>query len=159
MKTAVIYYSFEGNTALVAETIKAAIGADVFEIKTVDTKKRTGFTKYLWGGRQALMREKPELMPLKVDINAYDLIILGTPVWAGSPAPAMFSFLSGTPVSGKKIALFCCHGGGKGKVFDKLKAMAPGNTIVAEIDIMNPAKEGRAALKQKIEEWVRTIGV
>ena len=158
MKTAVIYYSFEGNCALVAQSIKDALNADIFEIKTTDRKKRTGLAKYLWGGFQTITRKKPELEPLSIDINTYDLIVLGTPVWAASPAPAMFSFLSKTKITGKKIALFCCHAGGKGKVFDKFKTLLPGNTIAGEIDFENAAGEESAALKQKIGEWVKKLG-
>jgi len=158
MKTAVIYYSFEGNCALVAKSIKDALDADIFEVKTIDRKKRTGFAKYLWGGFQVITRKKPELEPLSIDVSAYDLIILGTPVWASSPAPAIVSLLDKTKITGKKIALFCCHAGGKGKIFDKFKALLPGNTIKAEIDFQNAAKEESAALKQRIDEWVKTLG-
>ena len=158
MKTAIIYYSYEGNCALVAETIKAVLGADVFEIKTVEDKKRTGFSKYFWGGRQVVMKKKPPIRPLGADVNAYDLIILGTPVWAGSPAPALVSFLGGTKITGKKVALFCCHDGGKGKALEKFKALLPGNTIAGEIDFKSPARGESDALKQKIGEWVKSLG-
>ena len=158
MKTAVIYYSFEGSCALVAKAVKDALNADIYEIKTIDKKKRTGFAKYLWGGFQTITRKKPALEPLSIDVNTYDLIILGTPVWAASPAPAMFAFLSKTTITGKKVALFCCHAGGKGKAFDKFKALLPGNTIVGEIDFQNAAREQNASLKQKIDEWVKTLG-
>ena len=157
MKTAVIYYSFEGNSALVAEIIKDAAGADVFEIKTQNQKKRTGFSRIIWGGAQVVYRIKPRINPLQIDVNAYDLIILGTPVWAFSPSPAMVSFLDKTAIKGKKIALFCCHGGVMGKTFKKLRALLPGNTIVGEIDFLNAIKDSRAALEQKIKEWVKNI--
>ena len=157
MKTAVIYYSYEGSCALVSKIIKDAINADIFEIKTVDEKVRTGFSKYAWGGSQVVMHKKPALKPLSVDINAYDLIILGTPVWAASPAPAMISFISGGKITGKKLALFCCHGGGKGKAFEKFKAHLVGNTFEGEIDFVNPAGMKSDALKQKINEWVKTF--
>ena len=158
MKTAVIYYSYQGNCALVAEAIKGELNAEVFELKTVDTKKQKGFFLILWGAFQVIRNKKPELQPLSVDINSFDLIILGTPVWAGSPAPAMVSFLSKTEIKEKKIALFCSHGGGKGDVFNKFKALLPGNTIAGEIDFTNPAKGGRAALKEQIGEWAKTLG-
>ena len=158
MKTAIIYYSFEGNSAYIADIMKSVLEADVFEIKTTDTKKRTGFAKFFWGGSQVFFHKKPALLPLEVDINAYDLFILGTPVWAGSPAPAMVSFLSETKISGKKLALFCCHAGGKGKVFDKFRALLPGNTFAGEIDFLNPAKRRNDALKQEIGEWLKAIG-
>ena len=158
MKTAVIYYSFSGNSTMVAETIKGALGAEVFEIKTVDNKKRSNFAMLFLGGGQVLFNKKPAILPLSVDISAYDLIILGTPVWAWSPAPALLTFLSEKKINGKKIALFCCHGGGKGKVFEKLKALLPGNSFVGEIDFEEPAsKMDGAALKQKISEWVKNF--
>ena len=157
MKTAIIYYSFEGNTALVAKTAASVVNADIFEIKTADTRKRKGLAKYLWGGGQALRRKKPALLPLHIDINAYDLVILGTPVWAGCPAPAIVSFLDKTKITGKKVALFCCHGGGKGKVFAKLKALLPGISIAGEIDFVNPAKTESADLKKKLGDWIKTL--
>jgi flavodoxin len=158
MKTAVIFYSYEGNTALIAELIKTAINADVFEIKTMDSKKRSGFFKIAWGVSQVLFKKKPVLLPLSVNVNAYDLIILGTPVWASSPAPALVSFLDKTKINGKKIALYCCHGGGKGEIFSKLKALLPGNTFAGEIDFLNPAKnEDTVGIKQKIEQWLKTL--
>ena len=159
MKTAVIYYSFAGNSALVAETIRAAAGADLFEIKIPDAKKRSGIAKIIWFCSQMMKGKKVPIEPLKADVNAYDLIILGTPVWAGAPAPAMLSFLDKTAIKGKKIALFCCHGGGKRKVFDKFKALLPENTVTGEIDFKDPAKdENAAALKQKTDEWLKTLG-
>ena len=160
MKTAVIFYSYEGNCALIAQIIKGAIDADLFEIKTTDTKKRSGLVLYAWGGYQVAMNKKPALEPLSVDVNAYDLIILGTPVWAASPAPAVISFLGKTKITGKKIALFCCHGGGMGKALQKLKALLPGNTCTGEIDFVYAAKSKEPnELKTKIEAWLKQIGV
>ena len=159
MKTAVIYYSYDGNCALIAEFIKAALNVDKFEIKTVDSKRRKGFALYLWGGGQAVLKKKPEIHPVAADIDSYDLIILGTPVWAASPAPAILSYLDKTKISGKKLALFCCHRGGMGKALKKFKALLPGNTVIGEVDFFNPVKEDRAALKQKIDGWIKTFGI
>ncbi|MFP3041538.1 flavodoxin [Treponema primitia] len=162
MKTLIIYYSYEGNSALVAGELKKAAGAgpsvcDILELKTEDDTKRTGFAKYLWGGKQVFTHKSPKLKPYTVNIEEYDLIILGAPVWAGSPAPALLSFLGETKISGKKLALFCCHAGGKGKALDKLKALLPGNTIAGEIDFINPAGQDRPALTKQIEEWVKGL--
>lgn len=157
MKTLVVYYSYEGNCAFVAENIKAAMNAEMLEIKTADQKKRTGAAKYFWGGSQVVMNKKPALKPYAVNPGAFDLIVIGTPVWAGSPSPAIVSFLEKTKISGKKIALFCCHAGGKGRVFEKLKAILSGNTIAGEIDFLNPAKDDPEKNKRRIEEWVKTL--
>jgi len=157
MKTAVIYYSYGGSCALIAEILKTELNADAFRIETLDDKKRKGFSLFFWGGGQVFMGKKPPLKPLSVDIGSYDLIVFGTPVWAGSPAPAIASFLSKNSISGKKIALFCCHGGGKGKALDKLKALLGGNTFIGETDFVYPTKTDSAALKQKISEWAKTL--
>ena len=157
MKVAVIYYSCEGNCVLVADNMKTVFNADTFRIMTMDAKKRYGAGLMIWGCLQVFMKKKPALAPLPVDINAYDLIILGTPVWAGSPAPAMVSFLENAKISGKKIALFCCHGGGPGAIFAKLRDLLQGNTIVGEISFKYPAKNESTDLKQRIKEWAKTF--
>jgi flavodoxin len=156
MKTAVIYYSFEGHSAAVAEEIAQELKADIFELELVDNKKRTGFAKYAWGGFQALTGKKPPLKPYTIDVEKYGLIIIGGPVWAGSPAPALRTFLSGTKISGKKIGLFCCYGGGLGKYFGKLKKLLPGNTFAAELTII-PGKQTKGELDDKVEAWVQGI--
>jgi flavodoxin len=157
MKTAVIYYSYNGAGVHVAEILRAELNADIFKIETLDSKKRKGVSLVFWGGGQVVMGKKPPLKPLSVNISAYDLIILGTPVWASSPAPAIVSFLSTNSIAGKKIALFCCHAGGMGEALNKLKAMLGGNTIIGEIDFKNVANMDKAELKQKIADWAKTL--
>jgi flavodoxin len=157
MKTAVIYYSYEGNCALIAELIKTARGADLIELRTADEKKRQGLSKYLWGGRQVMMKETPPLKPYTVDPEAYDLIIFGTPVWAAGPAPALYTFLKEKKISNKKLALYCCHAGNKGLVFDKIKRNLPGNTFAGEIDFVNPAKQNRQEIINKLNAWLNGL--
>lgn len=157
MKTAIIYYSLDGNCAFAGRILQKLLGADLFEIKTVDTKKRRGIAKYFWGGRQVMMGKKPDLQPLTVDPSAYDRIVLGAPVWAGSPAPAMAAFLDKTPLNGKTIALYCCHGGGKGKAPEKLRALIGGNTVIGEIDLVNPAANPEKA-REALEAWAKSLG-
>jgi hypothetical protein len=76
------------------------------------------------------------------------------PVWAGSPAPPIQTFLAQTAVTGKKVALFVCHGGGAGKSLKKFKALLPGCEIVSEADFVVPLKNEEAA-RQKISDWVK----
>jgi flavodoxin len=161
LKTAIVYYSFEGNCALTAQTLKEILEAapfngkaDLYEIRTADAKKRTGFSKYVWGGSQVFMRKKPALLPMDFDPAPYDLIILGAPVWAGSPAPAMVSFLDKAKPDGKKAAVFCCHAGGKGKALEKFRALVPG--AVGELDLRNPAANPEG-LNEKLSGWLQSL--
>jgi flavodoxin len=158
MKTLIVYFSYEGNSALIAELLKAAIpGVDTLELKPEDDKKREGLAKYIWGGRQVMTHAKPKLKPYTAAIDQYDLIILGTPVWAGSYSPAIASFLSQTKISGKKLALYCCHAGGKRNTLDKLKAALAGNTIAGEIDFNNPRKLDREETAKRVQGWVGSL--
>jgi flavodoxin len=157
MKMAVVYYSYEGNCAFVAERIGSRLNADVLRLHTIDEKRRSGFAKYFWGGGMVAMHRKPTLKTCGFDPSIYDLIIIGAPVWAATPAPPIQSFLDAQKLNGKRVALFVCHAGGKGKAMDKFKTLLAGNTIVAEADFCNPAFAGEAAEKQ-IDEWVKTLG-
>jgi flavodoxin len=157
MKTAVVYYSYDGNCAHIAEQLKARLDADLIPLKTADEKKRTGFAKYAWGGAQVFMKKKPALKPCRFDAASYDLIILGAPVWAASPAPPLGTFLSEANISGKRIALFCCHMGGMGKALEKMKSLAPGNTIVGEIDFINPSTGDAEEVTRRLTEWIDKI--
>jgi flavodoxin len=156
MKTAVVYYSLDGNCAFVAEQIKDGLKADLVRLYIQDDKKRRGFMKILWGGGMVFKRQKPPLKPYTFDPAAYELIVIGAPVWAGSPAPPIQTFLSETGISGKKIALFVCHGGGKGNALNTLKTLLSGNEIIAEADFVN-ARKNSGEVKRQIADWVKGI--
>ena len=94
MKSLVIFYSFEGNTKLMAENIAQTAEADVLELKPKKEIQSKGFMKYFWGGKAAMMKEKPELLPFDKNIQDYDLIFIGTPVWAWTYSPPLNSFFS-----------------------------------------------------------------
>ncbi|MDR1249808.1 MAG: flavodoxin [Treponema sp.] len=159
MKTLVVFYSYDGNSAMVAEELKKAFGegCDTLEIKPQDDAKRSGFAKYLWGGRMVLTHKKPRLMPWNAELDGYDLVILGGPVWAGTPAPALQAFIAEAKMQGKRLGLFVCHAGGPGKALDKLKALLPGNVIAGSIDFQNPGKQDRAAATERIDGWVKVL--
>ncbi|MHC4873763.1 MAG: flavodoxin family protein [Planctomycetota bacterium] len=156
MKNLIIYYSFENNTKLIAENIAEAIGADLLDVKPKHEIKK-GFGKYFWGGKQVLMKEKPELLPLDKNWQDYDVIFIGTPVWAWTFAPPLSTFFAANKISDKKVALFCCHGGGKGNIFSKMKAELEGNEILGEIDFLDPLKRDTEENVKKAKEWAEGI--
>lgn len=158
MKTAVVFYSHDGNCALVAEQIRTRLNADLVRLETRDDKRRSGFAKYFWGGSQVFMHAKPALKPYDFDPAAYELIIIGAPVWAGTPAPPLRTFLSETKISGKKTALFVCHAGGRGKALDQFRALLAGNAIAGEADFINPLRQESGEVTRRIEDWLKLIG-
>lgn len=156
MKKLVIFYSFEGNTRYIAEQIAETINADLLELKPKKDIKNNGFMKYVWGGRQVVLGAKPELEQLDKNPQEYDMIIIGTPVWAFSFAPALKTFFSQIQIKEKKVALFCCNGGGIGKTFNNMKEQLKENEIIGEIEFLEPLKESQEAAN-KAKKWASEL--
>ena len=164
-KTLIIYYSFEGSTKLIAETIANElktqnVGAkvDLLELKAVDQPKSKGFSKYFWGGRMAMMKKIPQLEEFDTNINDYDFLIIGTPVWAWTFTPPLRTFFNNFKFNGKNIALFICHDGGPGKTIEKIKAELQGNEVIATHDFEKTAKNKEKNV-ELAKKWVETLNL
>lgn len=153
LKKLVIYYSFEGSTEFIAKIIAEKLGADVLKLEPEKEIKSRGFLKFFLGGRQAMMKEKPELKPLAKNPLDYDLIFIGTPVWAWTFSPPLRSFFNQVKLKNKKIVLFCSFGGGLGKTFVNMKKELVGNEIIAEKTFQEPVKNPEKGRKE-VEEWI-----
>ncbi len=141
MNTLIVYFSFDGNTKLIAQKIAETINADIIELKTSKKYPTEGFLKYFWGGKSVIFGEKPKLTNNSIDLNQYETILIGTPVWAGSYTPPIKSFIRQYKIQDKRIALFASHGGnGAEKCFAKLKAALPGNKFIGETAFVEPKK-------------------
>ncbi len=106
MKTAVVYYSLDGNTREAANIIAQKLGADVFELEEV--KKRSGkplsFMAAAFGalvGKKSRLKENPAGM-----MQSYDTIYIGSPIWASRTVPAVNTFLNALEAQGKEIVFF-----------------------------------------------------
>jgi flavodoxin len=156
MKTLVVYYSYDGSCALVAERLVAALKADTLRLEIADDKRRSGLAKYVWGGKMVFSHARPVLKPWSIQPEDYDLIVIGFPVWAGSPAPPICTFLLEAKITGRKAAIFCCHGGGKGKALQKAAVLLQGNTLVGETDFA-PSRGDAKKIAARIEEWAKSL--
>ena len=87
IRACVIFYSYTGLTRGVAEGIRAASGCDLIEVRT--TKPYTSFTAYTTGVLRSRRGACDPIEPAEIDVSAYDLLIIGTPVWAWKPTPAI----------------------------------------------------------------------
>ena len=157
MRVLVVYYSLEGNTRFIAESIAEAVGADLLELKPKKELSSKGFMKYMWGGRQVVMGEKPELMPFDKNPQDYDLIFIGSPVWAFSFAPPLNTFLSNHGLKGRKVALFSSCGGTKGGTFDRMRKLLSGNTIAGEMEFIEPAKNRPGKQAETARDWAKSM--
>ena len=157
MDVLIAYYSFEGNTKLISRTIARGIGADCLEIEPVKEMKTKSFLKYVIGGFQVITNRIPELKPLDKDVRDYDLIFIGTPVWVGSPSTPVRAFIDQADLSGKEIALFCCHKGGAGSTLEKMRLRINGAEILGQEEFFSPLEKEKEKTIAEAFRWAREI--
>ena len=135
MKAIVIYYSYGGNTRRVAEKIGKIIGADLAEVKTVQPYTGSYNDVVDQGQREVNSGFLPELQPVDVDLSQYDTILLGTPVWWYTFAPAMNSFLYSADLSGKTVYPFATNGGWLGHTFKDIEKSCRNADVQAGLNV------------------------
>ena len=154
MKTLIVYYSLEGNTEYVAKKIADACGFDTLRLVPVKKYPDSGFKKFLWGGKSAVMAETPDLEPYTFDAGIYDRIVFGFPVWAGNVTPPIRTFVKDNDLKGKRIAAFACQSGsGAEKAFVKLKSAIGINDLEAELVLIDPKTKESADNDRKIKAF------
>jgi DNA-binding transcriptional ArsR family regulator len=87
VRACVIFYSYSGITRRVAEGIRNASGCDLIEVRT--TEPYTSFSAYTKGVLRSRKMACDPIEPATIDVSGYDLLIVGTPVWAWKPSPAI----------------------------------------------------------------------
>lgn len=105
MSSLVVYYSKTGNTKLVANVIRQETDADIIEVKDLKDRKNDSL-KVISESINAMAKVKTETDPESIHVDDYDVIYIGTPVWAGSTAPAIYSIMARTDFKNKKVVLF-----------------------------------------------------
>ena len=154
MRVAIVYYSLEGNTKYAAEKIGKTLGADVIRLIPAKEYPTGKVSKYFWGGKSAVFAETPKLEDYRFDRDGYDLVILGTPVWAGTFTPPLRTFIRDNALKSAKIALFAsCSGGATEKCFAQLKDEMGGCTVLSTLRLVDPLKDGKAAADRSIIDF------
>ena len=108
MQVLVVYYSRGGNTRKVAEDLSKELKCDIEEIQ--DTVNRSGPIGWLNSGRQASTKALTKLQPIKNDPSKYDLVIIGTPVWAAHVSTPVRTYISDNKDKLKKVAFLVTEG-------------------------------------------------
>ena len=119
----------EGNSKVAAEAIAEKVGADLFEIETVDAYPTdyTECTEVAAAEKRTGVR--PELAA-DVDTDPYDVIYLCYPNWWGTCPMAMLAFLERHDLSEKSVRPLCTNeGSGMGSSERDIRAAAPGATV------------------------------
>ena len=98
-------------------------------------------------------KKKPPIHPVDVDIEEYDTVLLGTPVWWGTMATPLYTWLSDQDLAGKTLGIFSTHGGGGlGNVEKDIQALFP-EAVFLETFVVKDG--GGESLEKDLREWIQ----
>lgn len=146
-KVLVVYFSQGENTKRVANDLSLLLNGRVETILPIEGD----------GGASAAAMEKPvAIKPLTVKISDYDLIVVGTPVWAWKMAPPVREFLNTYKSQIKQVAFFTVAGGTKPDKITASMERLSGLKSIAITGINEP--ELKAEGKNRYETLLYTFG-
>ena len=157
MKRLVVFYSLSGNTEEAAKKIATALNADLLKLETVKTMPKAFVAQIIVGGGQVMMNHIPELKPIDIDLNLYDEIILGSPIWNSKGVPAVNAFLKDENSAAKVTSLFFLSGGGEVKKgLEAITKLLP--NLKNTVSLLDKKHEDSKDNEAKIEEFIKKIG-
>ena len=116
MRTAIVYYSFSGNTNKVAHIAVGVLREKNENAVPVRIRPLKEEKNFILQCKDAFLGKKPELYETLLDLKDFDKIMIGSPVWAFKPAPAINTYLDKcSSLEGKEVIVFVTYGSGVGK--------------------------------------------
>ena len=155
-KVLVAVFSASGVTKRVGEKIAEISGGDFFEI-VPEEKYTSADLNYMNSKSRSSLEMKDPAARTKVaglveDMDAYDTVIIGFPIWWGVAPRIIETFLESYDFSGKTILPFCTSGGsGVGSSDTALHKNAPGDVKWGKGVKINRPNEA------EIEKWLDTV--
>lgn len=155
-----VYFSYTKNTKIIAEYILKRLSCDVLELHPKE--KYSENYQEVVDEYQSNENDKRtcQLMPYSVDLNKYDTIIIGSPVWWYTITPVIRTFLKQNSLKGKEVIPFATNAGWLGKTFKEIKELCPDSNVKNEMDIVfteNYAEHKLKTPRSKIDEWLKSI--
>lgn len=146
-----------GTTEYIANMIQQTVGGNVHRIETV-TPYTEDFDELRDVNHEEMNQNVlPELKMSNLDIEVYDKVFIGYPVWAVRVPQAVLSFLAEYDLSGKTVIPFCTHDGyGAGSTYQQIEQAS--HAAVSPDGIAIEAKDVPAA-QETVNEWLERIGV
>lgn len=156
MKAIVIYYSYGGNTQRIAEHIQKELGCESAKIETVKPYTGSYNTVVDQGQREVESGFMPEIKTVDLDLSRYDTVILGSPVWWYTFAPAMKTFLHDTNLVGKTVYPFATNGGWIGHTFKDFSKECRGAKVMPGCNIRFN-EETLLTSERDIQKWIANM--
>lgn len=155
-KILIAYFSFSGNTRLIARDIESFVGGDFFEIQS-QTPIQGDFESMVEAARRELATNARPALVRKIDnLDQYDTIFVGFPNWVGTMPMVLFSFLEAHDFKGKTLIPFCTHGtSGISNTISDFEAHANGGKVLRYFDVYRSDVQ---TARPQVKEWLQSLG-
>ncbi|GLC80713.1 flavodoxin [Lacrimispora brassicae] len=156
-KSIVIYFTWSGRTGEMAKTIAALTGAAIQEVLPEMPYAQNYNAVVDQGKKEISAGFHPPIKKLDLDLSQYDIIFIGTPIWWGTMAPPITTFLNENDLGGKTVAPFTSHGGGgKGHSDRDFAKLCSGAKI---LDMYTAYEGGGRSTEKEISAWIKKNGL
>lgn len=158
-RTLVAYFSCTGNTEKIAEWIAAETGADLYSI-TPEAPYTTDDLNYSDSASRATREQndesaRPAISGVVEDMEQYDTIYLGYPIWWGQAPKIISTFIESYDFTGKTVVPFCTSGSsGVGTSDTDLHGLAAESTVW-----MNGERFSPNASESSVVQWLDGLGI
>ena len=154
-------YIQKGNTHIIADIIAAKTNANLFEIKKTEPYPARYEDCKPVASREKATNARPALTATVSNMDDYDVIFLGYPIWYGDAPMPVYTFLESYDFSGKKIIPFCTHGGsGLSGTEQRLMLACPNAEILPGFAISGTtAQNNPQQAETKVSAWLTRIGM
>jgi flavodoxin len=158
MNAAVVFFSYQGTTSRFAAEIADGLNGICVEVTPVGHRRSGADDEvYVWGGDQVVMPGLPDITYRDFPMHSMDLIVVCSPVWAGSVAPPMRSFLTENEFFRRTFALFTCYAGRVGSAASDMRELVLGNPVLDEMHLREPRPEESDDAAKRVRAWGRDL--
>ena len=155
MKKLVVFYSYTGHTKMIAESIQQKLNCDILEIKPVKPYSTDYQTVVDEEQNNSSAGKTPDIQKIDKNINEYDEIIIGTPVWWYTIAPVIRTFLTQNDLSNKTIKPFATNAGWLGHTFQEIQKLCPNSKVDKGMNIVFESySDNLVTSPDEIEKWI-----
>lgn len=147
----------KGNTQIIAEMISEQTDGTLFRIQTVNPYPEDYMECTKIAQKEKDDDARPELVNNVDNMNNYDVIFLGYPIWWGDMPMAVYTFMENYDFSGKTIVPFCTNeGSGLSDTVDNIKKACPDSSVLDGLAIQGMiAQESRDKAKKAVTDWLK----
>lgn len=151
----IAYFTRTNNTGTVAERIAELTGGTLYRIETVEPYPED-YTECTEVAREQLENgTRPQLSGTVENMEQYNIVFVGCPVWWGDAPMPIWSFLESESYdfSGKTVIPFCTYATtGWETTLDRIVALTPDSEHLDGFHVSGRNTNG-------VEDWLREIGI